>query len=161
MGILVGSVVRAWDVLGPCPSFDTAASANDNSVVLRITMGRRAALLTGDAEAHQEARLTATHGERLRADLLKVGHHGSRTSTAPEWLRVVDPSVAMISSGVRNRFGHPHEVTLKHLQAADALILRTDRGGAAHWWTDGEEHGWRHNRTSWHPVSRGNSRSPP
>jgi competence protein ComEC len=139
----------AVDVLGPCPTFDAAANANDNSLVIRLRHGRRVALLTGDAEAHQEARLLAIHGEGLEADLLKVGHHGSRTSTSPRWLEAVRPEVAMISCGVRNRFGHPHDVTLQGLARHGVAVLRTDRRGAVEWKTDGQRHAWRQHRGAW------------
>lgn len=138
------------DVLGPCPTFDTAASANDNSLVLRVRLGRRAALLTGDAEAHQEAQILAANPLAARADLLKVGHHGSRTSTTLPWLHAVRPSVAMISCGVRNRFGHPHAVTLESLLGSGVEVLRTDRGGATTWQTDGNDHRFRRRRSPWH-----------
>ena len=75
----------------------------------------------------------------MRADLLKVGHHGSRTSTSPEFLAAVHPSMAAISSGVRNRFGHPHPMALATLKAAGVEVLRTDRGGEIVWETDGAE----------------------
>jgi competence protein ComEC len=156
------------DLLGPCPTFDRSASANDNSMVLRVQLGRRVALLTGDAEAHQEAQLLAAHDrDRLRADLLKVGHHGSRTSSKPGWLAAVQPSVSMISCGVRNRFGHPHDPTLVSLDRIGSLVLRTDRGGAATWQTDGESHAWRRHRTPWQALDTGSvpssphARSPP
>jgi competence protein ComEC len=125
------------DVLGPCPSFDDLRSANDNSLVLRISLGERAALLTGDAEAEQEALLVAEHGAALRADFLKVGHHGSRTSSTAPFLAAVRPELAGISCGVRNRFGHPHEIALDRLEGASIPVLRTDRGGAILWRTDG------------------------
>jgi competence protein ComEC len=70
-------------------------------------------------------------------DVLKVGHHGSRTSSSPAFLAAVHPSLAVISSGVRNRFGHPHPRTLAALAAAGIPVLRTDRVGAIVWETDG------------------------
>ena len=71
-------------VLAPCPSFDETHDANDNSFVLKLSYGARSVLLTGDAEAEAEAHLVAEYGDGLKSDLLKVGHHGSRSSsTAP------------------------------------------------------------------------------
>jgi competence protein ComEC len=125
------------EVLAPCPSFDPDRGANDNSLVLRIRYGDRAALLVGDAEHEEENTLLATRPESLRADLLKVGHHGSRTSTGPAFLAAVAPEVAVISTGVRNRYGHPFPTTLETLAAAHVRIERTDRGGAVVWTTDG------------------------
>jgi competence protein ComEC len=105
--------------------------------VLRITYGERAALLTGDAEREEEKELVK-RGE-LRADFLKVGHHGSRTSTGSALLDRVRPSQAAISCSVRNRFGHPHAEPLSRLRENSVSVLRTDRGGAVVWATDGRE----------------------
>lgn len=126
------------EVLGPCPSFVPEREANDNSLVLRIRLGDRAVLLTGDAEREQEKSLLAREGERLAADLLKVGHHGSRTSSSPAFVAAVAPELAVASCGVRNRFGHPHPQTVRTFELAGVPMLRTDRGGALVWWTDGE-----------------------
>lgn len=129
------AVVR---VLAPCPGIRDERGANDNSFVLRIELGHRAALLMGDAEHEEESSIVELDPALLAADLLKVGHHGSRTSTTPELLSLVAPRTAFISCGVRNRFGHPHAPTLQKLTAAGAQILRTDRGGEWRWETDGE-----------------------
>jgi competence protein ComEC len=126
-------------VLEPCPDLSAGENANDNSLVLRVSMGRRAALLVGDAEYEEESRLIAHHPGLLRADLLKVGHHGSRTSSSVDFLDAVNPSVAVISCGVRNRFGHPHPNTLDHLASRGIRVLRTDQVGGVRWETDGEE----------------------
>jgi competence protein ComEC len=123
-------------VLHPCPAV-AEHGANDNSLVLRLQLGQHAALLVGDAERWAERRLLAAHPDELRADFLKVGHHGSRTSSTPEFITRVSPSFASISSGVRNRFGHPHPHTLETLARAGAGILRVDQGGAVEWQTDG------------------------
>jgi competence protein ComEC len=125
------------EVLAPCPGYDPDAGANDSSLVLRLTYGRRSALLVGDAERGEE-RALMDHARSLRADFLKVGHHGSRTSTSPPFLAAVRPSFAAISAGVRNRFGHPSAVTLATLAEAGVEVGRTDRGGAIVWETDGE-----------------------
>jgi competence protein ComEC len=127
------------EVLGPCPGLAPDASANDNSLVLRISYGRRAALLVGDAEREEERSLLARPAGSIRADLLKVGHHGSRTSTSPAFLAAVGPSLAVISAGVRNRFGHPHPRTLEALAGSGIEVGRTDRGGEVVWETDGVE----------------------
>ncbi|HHH11510.1 MAG TPA: DUF4131 domain-containing protein [Sorangium sp.] len=134
------------EVLSPCPRFDIQRNTNDNSLVIRIRLGKRTALLAGDAEHAQEALLMA-HPERLRADFLKVGHHGSRTSTGSDFAAAVSPSVAAISCGVRNRFGHPHAPTLRTLKALSTTTLRTDHGGAIVWQTDGASQSWFQQRT--------------
>lgn len=125
------------ELLGPCPAVPVTANANDASLVLRVQLGRRVALLPGDAERAAEAALVARYGHRLRADLLKVGHHGSRTSTSPPFLATVAPSVATVSTDVRNPHGHPHPDTLVRLQVAGVRAYRLDRCGAVTWWTDG------------------------
>ncbi|APR84013.1 DNA internalization-related competence protein ComEC/Rec2 [Minicystis rosea] len=127
------------EVLSPCPGYAPDAGANDNSLVLKLSYGKRAALLVGDAEHEEERTLVARFGASLKADLLKVGHHGSRTSSSPPFLAAVRPSAAAISAGVRNRFGHPHPRTLAALEERRIEALRTDRGGAIVWETDGEE----------------------
>ena len=125
------------EVLSPCPTFSPGKHANDNSFVLRLGYGSRHVLLMGDAEADEESALLGG-GVDVSADLLKVGHHGSRTSTSAALLSRVKPSVATISCGVRNRFGHPHAVTLQKLSAARVTLYRTDRRGGVVWRTDGD-----------------------
>jgi competence protein ComEC len=129
--------------LAPCPDYTPHIGANNNSIVLRIAYGRRAVMLMGDAEAPEEAKILAKHPRGLRADLLKVGHHGSRTSSTPALLRAVRPALASISSGVRNRYGHPHGVTLEKLAAAHIRALRLDRVGSVTFETDGSTLGAR------------------
>lgn len=127
------------EVLAPCPGYAPDAGANDNSLVVRVTFGARAALLVGDAEHAEEDALLARDPAAVRADFLKVGHHGSRTSTSPRFLAAVAPTYAAISSGVRNRFGHPAPATLATLALGNVEIARTDRGGQITWETDGAE----------------------
>ncbi|HET9934399.1 MAG TPA: MBL fold metallo-hydrolase, partial [Polyangiaceae bacterium] len=132
--IFGGAEVR---VLAPCPSFVPGRGANDNSIVLRVGFGERSLLLTGDAEHLAETELLRNHPQELRADVLKVGHHGSRTSSSPELLEAVRPSVATISCGVRNRFGHPVPEVLARISGYGAQVFRTDRDGAVELTTDG------------------------
>lgn len=126
------------DVLAPCPSITPFANANDNSLVLKVSLGARSVLFVGDAEREEENALIE-RGAALHADVLKVGHHGSRTSSSPAFLARVSPTWAVISSGVRNRFGHPHPIAMGALGRAGVQILRTDRGGAVVWETDGDD----------------------
>jgi beta-lactamase superfamily II metal-dependent hydrolase len=126
------------EVLAPCPEFVPGLGANDNSFVLRLRHGTQRALLTGDAEAHEEAALVARFGSRLRAEFLKVGHHGSRTSSGEALIAAVKPRVGSISCGMRNRFGHPHAITLTRLRRAAVLALRTDQLGSIIWQTGGD-----------------------
>lgn len=125
------------EVLAPCPTFSSDRGPNDNSFVLRISYGARSILFVGDAEHEEEGTLLATARDRLRADVLKVGHHGSRTSSTPAFLQAVAPREAVISAGCRNRFGHPHPVTLESLARAGARVWRTDLDGAVTVTTDG------------------------
>jgi competence protein ComEC len=123
-------------VLSPCPGFRQELGANDNSFVIRLALGKHAFLFTGDAEHEAEEALLAG-GAPLRADFLKVGHHGSRTSSSPAFLDAVGPSVATMGTGVRNRFGHPHQTTLEKLSSRNIAALRSDRHGAVRLQTDG------------------------
>ena len=102
---------------------------NDESIVLRVTYGRSAILLTGDAGHDAEAGILAS-GEEVGADVLKVGHHGSSTATSGAWLDAVRPKVAVISVGKNNRFGHPSSSVLRRLAARKITVKRTDRDGA-------------------------------
>jgi len=124
-------------VLGPCPSFTPHRGANDNSLVISVTYGQRRFLFTGDAEHEEEAELVQNYAHELRADYLKVGHHGSRTSTSDAFLSLVAPALATLSCGVRNRFGHPHVPTVERLAAHDVRTLRLDRSGSVEVTSDG------------------------
>jgi competence protein ComEC len=121
------------EVLAPCPEPSPGRGPNDNSLVLRVAFGKRAILFVGDAEHDEEADLI---GRNVSADVLKVGHHGSRTSTGAAFLTAVHPRFAVISCGIRNRFGHPAPQTLETLSGVQTF--RTDRVGAVAAWTDGE-----------------------
>jgi competence protein ComEC len=125
-------------VLAPCPSFTPHRGANDNSIVISIEYGARRFLFTGDAEQEEESELLRKHPDDLRADYLKVGHHGSRTSTSEAFLSAVAPALATLSCGVRNRFGHPHVATVERLAAHGVEALRLDRSGSVIITTDGQ-----------------------
>jgi competence protein ComEC len=112
-------------------------SANDDSFVLELRYGRRGFLMMGDAEHEAEAMLLRNH-PALRADVLKVGHHGSRTSSGSELVERVLPEVATVSCGARNRFGHPSPEVMARLTALGTRALRTDLSGAIRARTDGE-----------------------
>ncbi|MFW5950640.1 MAG: DNA internalization-related competence protein ComEC/Rec2, partial [Gemmatimonadota bacterium] len=120
----------AASILFPDRAGLDAEDVNDASVVMRVAYGEFAALLTGDASAHVETRLVRRYGDRLDADLLKVGHHGSNTSTTPELLRATGATIAAVSVGRRNRYGHPHAAVLRRLSDAGITIYRTDRDGS-------------------------------
>jgi competence protein ComEC len=125
------------EVLAPCPTFSADRGPNDNSLVIRISYGIRSLLLVGDSEHEEEQMLLKIAPEKLRADVLKVGHHGSRTSSSPGFVAAVAPTEAIVSVGCRNRFGHPSPSSLATLAAAGARVWRTDRDGAVTVTTDG------------------------
>jgi len=100
---------------------------NNASTVLRVDIGKRRVLLTADIEHETEIIL---EDRDLHADVLKVAHHGSKTSTSPNFLELVAPRIAVISCGRRNLFGHPHPSTLRTLAEANVRTWRTDRDGS-------------------------------
>src|SRR5499426_2687030 len=101
---------------------------NANSVVMRLSYGNFSMLFTGDAEIETED-LMMKSGATLRAQVLKVGHHGSRYATSARFLEAVAPEAAVISVGAGNRYGHPARQTLDRLQKAGVKIYRTDLNG--------------------------------
>ncbi|MDR0292817.1 MAG: MBL fold metallo-hydrolase [Oscillospiraceae bacterium] len=119
--------------LGP---LSLSAEPNNTSIVLRITYGSVRFLFTGDAEREEERELLDA-GYDLSADVLKVGHHGSDTSTTYPFLREIMPRYAVISCGKDNSYGHPHENTLSRLRDADVTLYRTDMQGTIVCVTDG------------------------
>jgi len=108
---------------------------NNDSMVMQVSYGETSVLLEGDAEKAVERRIAALH--HPRADLLKVGHHGSATSTTPEILQSVKPRLAVISVGFRNSFGLPKPDVLQRLQDSGVHVYRTDLDGAVTFYLDG------------------------
>ena len=130
------------DVLNPPASIpdgaNNEAEFNDNSVVLKITYGNFSTLLTGDMEERNEARLVFKNATILDADVLKAGHHGSRTSSSLDFLNAVTPEVVIVSLGTGNSYGHPHQEALDRISASGAqLLLRTDIDGTITLISDG------------------------
>lgn len=116
-------------VVGPAAGYRPGAEpSNEDSLVLRMSYGDEAVLLEGDAEKAEE--LTMLAGFDLGSMVLKVGHHGSRSSTQPAFLAAVHPQWAVISCGRKNRFGHPRQEILEELQQAHVRTYRTDSDGA-------------------------------
>src|SRR5256886_85908 len=111
-------------------------SRNDEAIVLRVEYGLASFLLASDIEAAREQALVAS-GAPIAATVLKVAHHGSRTSSTPALLGDVGPAVAVISVGPRNPYGHPDPGVLARLATAGARVYRTDRDGAVIFETDG------------------------
>ena len=121
-------------VVGPVGTPD---DLNNASVVLKVVYGKNSFLFTGDAEAKSEKQILA-NGADIKADVLKLGHHGSSTSTSEEFLRVVSPSLALISCGKDNDYGHPHKETLEKLEKYNIPYERTDIKGTIVVGSDGE-----------------------
>lgn len=126
-------------VLWPCPRYDPGLDWNDNSLVIRLGFGARSFLFTGDIEAEAEQALVAERSSALKADVLKVAHHGSKTSSTAAFLREVRPDWAVISVGAFNRYGHPSEAVTKRLLDGGARLLRTDQDGGVTMQTRGQE----------------------
>jgi competence protein ComEC len=125
------------NVLAPFRDYQPSPEpANNDSLVLHVTYGATSVLLEGDAEASIEQAMLAEPG--LASTLLKVGHHGSITSTRPEFLFRVSPQWAVISCGLHNRYGHPRQEVLEELQAAHIRTFRTDINGATCFHLDGK-----------------------
>lgn len=120
-------------------SREIAPSAkNDDSLVLHLRYGNQSLLLPGDAEKESERTILAeNNANKLRADVLKIGHHGSKNSTMPEFLASVQPRIGIISLGESNPYGHPSPELLERLENAGVRTYRTDRDGAVHVLTDG------------------------
>lgn len=121
-------------ILGP---LHRAEDSNDNSIVLKVSFGATSFLFTGDAERAEEQDLLNA-GVNLQSTVLKVGHHGSDTSTSYPFLRAVAPQYAVISVGAGNSYGHPTEAVLSRLRDADVTTFRTDMQGEITAVSDGQ-----------------------
>lgn len=124
-------------ILGPDGKFYNS-DPNEHSVVLNVIYGESEFLFTGDAGENQEERLVRNYGDLLDTDLLKVGHHGSRTSSGVTFLNHVTPEKALVSLAENNRFRHPHKEALKRLSQTEAQLLFTSRERAIIFESDGE-----------------------
>jgi competence protein ComEC len=111
----------------------SSAAKNDDSLVLKLRYEKDAILLPGDAEKDAERGILTQNGQdELQAEVLKIGHHGSKNSTTAEFLAAVQPRLAIISVGDDNPYGHPNAEVLERLADANVRVLRTDRDGAVH-----------------------------
>ena len=122
------------DILGPVGTYE---ETNNMSVVSRVTFGNRRFLMMGDAEKEAETAIINS-GVDLSADVLKAGHHGSRSSTTKKFLKLVSPTHAFLPCGADNRYGHPHPETLDALQQQKVTVWRADRDGTVVMTTNGE-----------------------
>jgi competence protein ComEC len=147
----------ALELLHPTPTFQPHmkprgrgenAGENNGSLVVKLTYGSISILFTGDIEQEAE-RFLLQSGRNLRATILKVPHHGSRTSSSAPFVRAIEPKVAVFSVQRDSRFGHPHPLVVDRYTALGTQILRTDVHGAITLRTDG--------RSVWIDPYRGES----
>jgi competence protein ComEC len=123
-------------VLAPLP--DSYDEDNNSSLVIKMVYGDSSFLFTGDAEKDCEKEMLDTYNaSMLDCDVLKVGHHGSKTSSSAEFIAVVSPALSIISCAAENRYGHPHLSTLKTLEDENSMIWRIDEAGSVVVRTDG------------------------
>lgn len=141
----------SFEIVSPSQSLideDTAAikakkkvDVNNESVVGRLTFGNFAMLFTGDAEGPVEKDMVASYGKKLKCQVLKAGHHGSKTSSTAEFLKLGQPESVVMSLGVNNQYGHPHEALLNRLQKQGIKnIYRTDANGTITIVSDGSSY---------------------
>lgn len=121
------------EILGPVGEYD---NLNDMSVVSRIVYGNTSVMLTGDAETPAEKDILKNDFD-CSADILKIGHHGSRTSSGVDWLNAVNPQYAVISCGMNNDYGHPHKQLINRLEKTEIDYYRTDLIGTVSFESDG------------------------
>ena len=126
-------------VFGPDPN-NKELDSNNSSIVIKATWGNTTAMLTGDAEKPAEESILRTYSAaELGSMLLKMGHHGSKTSSTEAWLSAVNPKIAVISCGLNNKYGHPHAEALARIEPyVGDQIYRTDLLGSIVFITDGE-----------------------
>lgn len=123
------------EILGPFKQYD---DLNDMSVVAKISYGATAVMLTGDAEITAEDDMLKVYGADYSAQLLKAGHHGSRTSTSDKWLSKVNPQYAVFSCGLDNDYGHPHKEIQDKFDDCGIRYYRTDLSGHVCFESDGK-----------------------
>lgn len=123
-----------FEILAPLDDYD---DLNNYSVVLRLTYGSTAYLFMGDAEKKSEKAILES-GANVSADVLKVGHHGSSTSTGSGFLEEVSPDICIIQCGAGNTYGHPHKDTVEAIEKAGAKWYSNDRDGTIIVYSDGE-----------------------
>ncbi len=111
---------------------------NGNSIVGKLTYCKFSMLFTGDSEAESEELMLKTYGKELKSDILKSPHHGSKTSSNSKYLKLVAPDAVLISLGVGNEYGHPHEATLQKYKKLKMKIYRTDQNGTITVQSDGK-----------------------
>ena len=123
-------------ILAPEPNLKSD-NLNDYSIVIRLTHGNISFLFQGDAEKRSEKHILDKEID-IEADLIKLGHHGSSTSSSPEYIKAVKPSYAIITVGKDNKYGHPHVETMEFMDQLGIIVYRTDEDGTIVAISDGE-----------------------
>lgn len=114
------------------------SNPNDASIIVQVMYGKTAFIATGDAGKSVEEYISFVYAETLRSDVLKVGHHGSKTSTSDMFVGLVNPDVGVVSAGCDNRYGHPHGETLDTLARFNVTVLTTCEEGTVTFVSDGK-----------------------
>lgn len=123
------------------PGVSASGLTNDNSIVCKMTYGKFSVMFTGDAQKEAEAQILKDYkASQLQADVLKVGHHGSKTSSSPEFVKAVAPKAGTISCGVNNQYKFPHKPTLDTLAKYHVEVYRTDVNGVISITSDGSSY---------------------
>lgn len=117
---------------------ESKLESNTASIVLRVVYGETSFMLTGDAPMEIENYLVQTYGAQLDSDVLKLGHHGSKTSTSDAWLDTVTPQYAVVSAGIDNRYGHPHQDVMQRVFKRNIQTSHTGTDGTVTFQSDGK-----------------------
>lgn len=125
------------EIIGPVDVSMAADNENNSSIVLRIIYGDTSFLITGDAEAEEEESILDA-GYDVKSTVLRIGHHGSSTSTSDAFIKAVKPDCCVISVGAGNQYGHPHDDVLDRISKYNATVYRTDRDGEIKCISDGK-----------------------
>lgn len=125
------------DILFPDQN-TTGWETNEASIVARVTYGQTSFLLTGDSPSVIEDFLVKTYGPQLHSNVLKLGHHGSKTSSDQNFLDTAQPDIAIVSAGLNNKYGHPHPETIERVENVNAQILETSKLGNIDCASDGQ-----------------------
>ena len=126
----------SWQILS---ADDYHEEYNDNSLVLRLTYGQIDWLFPGDLTSAKELDVLLA-GWPLAAEILNVGHHGSKYSSSLEWLRAIQPKLCIIQSGLGNKFGHPHQEAINRLNQVGCQVWRNDQQGKITTWSYGQDY---------------------
>lgn len=135
-GVIISELGFKIECLAPL--YSSYGNMNDYSAVMMISYGETEILFTGDAEKVSEMEMLSINKDKLDADILKVGHHGSSTATSKEFLDATTPNYAVISCGRNNQYNHPHTEVIDRLNETECKTLRTDISGSVIFYIDTE-----------------------